>query len=99
MARALYADADIYLLDDILSAVDIDVGKFLMRETIVKFLKGKTVIMPTHAVTYLNEADNIIVMKKGKIIEKGTLIELQGSKNFEKLISAVKKEKKVEEEE
>ncbi len=70
LARALYSDKNIYLLDDILSAVDIHVGKFIMEETIMKFLKNKnkTVIMPTHAIKFLDKADNIIVMEKGQII-------------------------------
>jgi ATP-binding cassette subfamily C (CFTR/MRP) protein 2 len=49
----LYSDKDIYLLDDILSAVDVHVGKFLMEKTIMDYLKNKTIIMPTHAVKYL----------------------------------------------
>ena len=64
----MYSDKDIYLLDDILSAVDVHVGKFIMEETILKYLKNKTVIMPTHAVKYLDKADNIIIMHKGKVI-------------------------------
>jgi ATP-binding cassette subfamily C (CFTR/MRP) protein 2 len=55
-------------LDDILSAVDVHVGKFIMEETILKYLRNKTIIMPTHAVKYLNKADNIVIMKKGKIV-------------------------------
>ncbi len=39
-----------------------------MEETILKYLKNKTVIMPTHAIKFLDKADNIIVMEKGKII-------------------------------
>lgn len=53
LARALYSNKDIYLLDDILSAVDVHVGKFLMQKTILQYLRNKTVIMPTHAVKYL----------------------------------------------
>lgn len=53
LARSLYSNKDIYLLDDILSAVDVHVGKFIMEKTIMGYLKGKTVIMPTHAVKYL----------------------------------------------
>jgi ABC-type multidrug transport system fused ATPase/permease subunit len=53
LARAIYSDRSIYLLDDVLSAVDIHVGKFIMEKTILKYLKGKTVIMPTHAIRYL----------------------------------------------
>ena len=56
LARALYSNKDIYLLDDILSAVDVDVGKFIMKETIMGYLKRKTVIMPTHAISYLDLA-------------------------------------------
>jgi ABC-type transport system involved in cytochrome bd biosynthesis fused ATPase/permease subunit len=55
-----------------LSAVDVHVGRFIMEETILKYLKYKTVIMPTHAIKYLNRADNIIIMKKGKIIIQGS---------------------------
>jgi ATP-binding cassette subfamily C (CFTR/MRP) protein 2 len=68
LARALYSNRDIYLLDDILSAVDVHVGKFIMEKTILKYLKGKTIIMPTHAIRYLSKADSIIIMKKGKIV-------------------------------
>ena len=71
LARSLYSNRDIYLLDDILSAVDVHVGKFLMEKTILGYLKGKTVIMPTHAVAYLDKADNVIVMNKGKIVSVG----------------------------
>ena len=72
LARALYSNRDIYLLDDVLSAVDVHVGKFLMEETILGYLKGKTVIMPTHAVHFAEQADRILVMKKGEIIKDGT---------------------------
>ena len=53
LARALYSNKDIYPLDDILSAVDVHVGKFIMQKTILEYLKGKTIVMPTHAVKYL----------------------------------------------
>ena len=44
LARALYADKDVYLLDDPLSAVDIHVGRHIFTEYLTKALKGKTVI-------------------------------------------------------
>jgi ABC-type transport system involved in cytochrome bd biosynthesis fused ATPase/permease subunit len=62
LARALYSDRDIYLLDDVLSAVDAHVGEFLMRETLKGYLKGKTIIMPTHALKFAEVVDEIIVM-------------------------------------
>jgi len=44
-------------LDDILSAVDVHVGDFLMKETLLGYLKGKTIIMPTHAIKYAEAVD------------------------------------------
>ena len=65
LARSLYSQSDIYLYDDILSAVDIHVGTFLIDETVLGYLKGKTVIMATHAIRFANKADYIILMKHG----------------------------------
>ena len=71
LARAIYSDKDIYMLDDILSAVDVHVGEFLIRETLRGYLHGKTIVMPTHAVKFLQEADEVIIMKKGRIARRG----------------------------
>lgn len=60
------------MLDDVISAVDVNVGKFIIEETIRKYLKGKTVIMPTHAIHYLKNADEIIIMEKGQIAVHGS---------------------------
>lgn len=62
LARAIYRDADIYLLDDPLSAVDIHVGKYLFEECINGFLGNKTRILVTHQVHVLCAANHIIVM-------------------------------------
>ena len=78
-ARALYSNKDIYLLDDILSAVDVHVGRFLMEESILDYLKGKTIVMPTHAVKYLEYADNIIIMQKGRVVASGSYKEVGDS--------------------
>ncbi len=50
LARALYSDADIYLLDSPLAALDENVGDHIFREGILKFLKGKTVLMVTRTI-------------------------------------------------
>lgn len=71
MARTLYSGKDILLLDDILSAVDVHVGEFLVQNTVKGFLAGKTIIMPTHAIKFASYADEVIVMKKGRIVKKG----------------------------
>lgn len=62
LARAVYKDADIYLLDDPLSAVDTHVGKHLFEECIVGFLKGKTRILVTHQLQYLKKVDHLVVL-------------------------------------
>ena len=71
LARAIYKDADIYLLDDPLSAVDAHVGKHLFEECIKKFLEDKVVILVTHQIQYLKEADNILVLQQGKVTHQG----------------------------
>lgn len=72
LARALYYDSDIYLLDDILSAVDVHVGRFIMEQTIKHYLKNKTIIMPTHSVKFLDQANYIVIMEKGRVEASGT---------------------------
>ncbi|XP_068238012.1 multidrug resistance-associated protein 1-like isoform X2 [Palaemon carinicauda] len=78
LARAVYSDADIYLLDDPLSAVDSHVGKHIFEHVIGPqgILKRKTRILVTHGLTYLSQVDKIIVLKNGVITEEGTYKEL-----------------------
>lgn len=66
LARAVYAKADIYLLDDPLSAVDTHVGKHLFEECIKKYLHGKTRVLVTHQLQFLKQADLIIIMNNVK---------------------------------
>ncbi|KFD58891.1 hypothetical protein M513_00054 [Trichuris suis] len=58
LARAVYQDADIYLLDDPLSAVDTAVGKSIFESCLLGHLKNKTRILVTHQLQYLKSADN-----------------------------------------
>lgn len=71
MARAVYADADIFLMDDPLSAVDAHVGKHMFEECIDKYLRGKTRILVTHQLQYLRNVGRIIVLKDGVIQAEG----------------------------
>lgn len=82
IARAVYADADVYLLDDPLSAVDSHVGKHIFEQVIGPngLLANKTRILVTHGVTYLKQMNNIIVLKDGSVSESGTLQELLDQK-------------------
>ncbi|CAG5865642.1 unnamed protein product [Menidia menidia] len=79
LARAVYQDADIYLLDDPLSAVDAEVGRHLFEECICGLLKKKPRILVTHQLQYLKAADQIVVLKEGQMVGRGTYSELQGS--------------------
>ncbi|KNA05217.1 hypothetical protein SOVF_192420 [Spinacia oleracea] len=60
IARAIYHDADIYLLDDPFSAVDAHTGTHLFKECVLELLKSKTVIYVTHQVEFLRAADLIL---------------------------------------
>nr|XP_046259914.1 ATP-binding cassette sub-family C member 4-like isoform X1 [Scatophagus argus] len=79
LARAVYHDADIYLLDDPLSAVDAEVGRHLFEECICGLLRKKPRILVTHQLQYLKAADEIVVLKEGQMVARGTYSELQGS--------------------
>lgn len=65
LARAVYKEADIYLLDDPLSAVDTHVGKQLFKECITGFLKSKIVILVTHQVQHLQKVNTILYLADG----------------------------------
>ena len=77
LARAIYSQADIYLLDDPLSAVDTKVAKRLYEQAICGVLKGKTVLLVTHQVHFIKEQKNIIVMQDGKAVGQGDFAELK----------------------
>ena len=85
MARACYSEADIYLLDDPISALDAHVGKHVFEKVIGAngLLKNKTRILVTHRISVLPNVDQIVVMKDGSISECGTYRELLDRKgNF-----------------
>jgi ATP-binding cassette subfamily C (CFTR/MRP) protein 1 len=81
MARAVYAESDILLLDDSLSAVDAEVGSKIFKKCIKGYCKHRTRVLVTHAQQYLPYVDRIIVLKDGEVIEQGShseLVELNG---------------------
>lgn len=81
LARAVYRNADIYLLDDPLSAVDVHVGKHLFRECIDGFLKGKTRILVTHQVDHLKGAEHIVILNEGKVETEGSFKNLSNNQD------------------
>ncbi|XP_072237117.1 ATP-binding cassette sub-family C member 12 isoform X1 [Leuresthes tenuis] len=76
LARAVYSNKDIFLLDDPLSAVDAHVGKHIFEECIKKELKGKSVILVTHQLQYLEFCDDILVLEDGEVRETGNHLTL-----------------------
>mmetsp|Transcript_14532 Transcript_14532/g.49619 ORF Transcript_14532/g.49619 Transcript_14532/m.49619 type:complete len:1544 (-) Transcript_14532:156-4787(-) len=72
LARAVYQDADVYLLDDPLSAVDVHVSKHLFEECVKTYLKGKTIILVTHQIQYLPGADKVLYLDSNRIVAQGT---------------------------
>ncbi|KAG0197883.1 Multidrug resistance-associated protein 1 [Mortierella sp. GBA30] len=89
LARAAYENADVYLLDDPLSAVDAHVDQHLWEHLIGPngLLNGKTRILVTHAIHHLEQADQIVVIKDGEISETGKYDDLmEAHKAFYQLI-------------
>ena len=82
IARAVYRDADIYLFDDPLSALDVNVGQAVFREVISNegLLHGKTRLLVTHDVKLLRFVDTILVMRDGRLVERGSYEELANYK-------------------
>ncbi|WKY15512.1 hypothetical protein Q1695_000749 [Nippostrongylus brasiliensis] len=93
LARAIYSDADIFLLDDPLSAVDATVGRFLFEKCICGHLRNKIVILVTHQIQFLHRASRVLLMKNGEVVSAGTLDELKKdhAEQFEALIQETEK--------
>lgn len=71
LARAIYADKDVYLLDDVLATLDVRVAKHVFQNVILGLLRNKIRILCTHQTQYLIHADLVIEMSKGKIVNQG----------------------------
>ncbi|XP_062174169.1 putative ABC transporter C family member 15 isoform X2 [Alnus glutinosa] len=89
IARAIYQDADIFLLDDPFSAVDAHTGTQIFEECLMGILKDKTILFVTHQVEFLPAADLILVMQNGRIAQAGRFEELlKQNIGFEVLVGA-----------
>lgn len=90
LARAAYQDADVYLLDDPLSAVDAHVDQHLWNNLIGSngLLKNKTRLLVTHGIHHLEYVDQIVVFKDGMISEAGEYQQLLNARGaFHQLIN------------
>nr|XP_021186907.2 ATP-binding cassette sub-family C member 4 [Helicoverpa armigera]WRX06130.1 ABCC7 [Helicoverpa armigera] len=86
LARACYRQADIYLLDDPLSAVDTHVGKQLVSECVMGLLKHSTRILVTHQLHHLKSADNVVILHNGEVETSGSFEEVSKSPLFAELL-------------
>uniref|UniRef100_A0AAY4CDA6 ATP-binding cassette, sub-family C (CFTR/MRP), member 8b n=1 Tax=Denticeps clupeoides TaxID=299321 RepID=A0AAY4CDA6_9TELE len=80
VARTLYQQTNVVLLDDPFSALDVHLSDHLMQQGILKLLRveRRTVVLVTHRLQYLPHADWIIAMKDGTVQTQGTLSDIQG---------------------
>ncbi|XP_078001329.1 ATP-binding cassette sub-family C member 9-like [Glandiceps talaboti] len=78
MARTLYSNTDIVILDDPLSALDVHVGAHVMQEGILNFIlkDNRTVILVSHHVQYLTLARKVIAMDNGRVLRQGDVNEI-----------------------
>ncbi|KAF8674747.1 hypothetical protein HU200_048028 [Digitaria exilis] len=89
LARAIYQNCDIYLLDDVFSAVDAHTGSNIFKDCLRGTLKGKTIILVTNQVDFLHNVDNIFVVRDGMIAQSGKYVELlQAGSDFAALVAA-----------
>ncbi|KAJ8951571.1 hypothetical protein NQ318_020448 [Aromia moschata] len=72
LARAVYKESDIYLLDDSLTALDPQVQDFIFKECVKGFLRNKLCVLVTHNTKHMSEAERIIVMENGTINSQGS---------------------------
>lgn len=100
IARAIYFNAEIVLLDDPLSAVDAHVGQHIFQEAICGLLREKCRVLATHQLHVLSRCDRIIWLQNGKIETIGTFDELMATnQDFVQLLSMTASEKRSEAEE
>ncbi|XP_073027940.1 ABC transporter C family member 2-like [Primulina eburnea] len=101
MARAVYSNADVYIFDDPLSALDAHVARQVFEKCIKGELRGKTRVLVTNQLHFLSQVDRILLVHDGMVKEEGTFEELSNNGFlFQKLMeNAGKMEEFVEDEE
>ena len=80
LARAVYRGAEIYILDDVLAAVDVHVGEHLFKQCICGAMQGATRILVTNALHVLPSCDTVSVIDNGTVAESGSYRELLGKR-------------------
>ncbi len=77
LARAIYRNADIYILDDTLAALDFEIGKYIVQNCIHDYLNGRTRIIVTNELQFFKNAQHLVALQDGRIEGEGTFEEIQ----------------------
>ncbi|KJX95881.1 ABC transporter family protein [Zymoseptoria brevis] len=96
LARAIYSDSDIIIMDDPLSAVDAHVGRHIFEEAICGLLKDRCRILATHQLNYLERCDRIVMLEEGRITASGTFNDLVETDDaFKVLLTSVTQSERI----
>ena len=86
LARAVYADCDIYLMDNPLAALDMNVSNHIFKHCILGLLSNKVRLMVSHQESHMKLADEVILLHSGAIIDKGTFMELNEKETLKEIL-------------
>ena len=86
LARAVYADCDIYLLDNPLAALDMNVSIHIFKHCILGLLSNKVRLMVSHQESHMKFSNQVIVLHNGSMIDKGTFMELKEKETLKEIL-------------
>ncbi|CAI2361540.1 unnamed protein product [Moneuplotes crassus] len=89
LARAVYADRDIILMDDPISALDANVKRKVFDKVFTDELKDKTRVLVTHAIDFLDRADRIIIMENGMIKYNGPYEDIKHHEEVKHIVESL----------
>eukprot|EP00796_Vickermania_ingenoplastis_P006502 gene6502-4684_t len=88
LARAVYADREMYLLDDPLSALDAHVGEKVVRECILGKLAGRTRVLATHHMHVLKHADHVIALGEHRVVFSGSRESFMETETYRQMLAS-----------
>lgn len=77
LARCLYRDADIYLIDDPFSALDANIGKIIFEKALKDYLESKAVLLVTHQLNILKRADKVLTLNNGRVEDYDKITQIE----------------------
>lgn len=86
LARAVYSNRDLILMDDPISALDANVKKKIFKHVFMQEFKHKTRVLVTHAIDFLHLVDSIILMKDGQVVFHGPYHEVKENPYLKELV-------------